>query len=203
MTQKERMAAGLIYDPMDPEILAEQIPCLEKLQEFNRLGPGDFEKKQAFMRENFAECGENCWFELPFKANWGGRHVHLGSGVYANFNLTLVDDGAIYIGDHVLIGPNVTIITAGHPIEPSLRARGLQYNRDVRIDNNAWLGACVTVLPGVRIGENAVIGAGSVVTRDIPANVVAVGNPCRVLRPVGERDREFFFREERIDWENL
>ena len=102
-----------------------------------------------------------------------------------------------------MFGPNVTITTANHPIEPELRARGLQYNKDVRIGNNAWIGAGAILLPGVHIGNNTVIGAGSIVTRDIPDNVVAVGNPCRVLRPVSDHDREYFFRQERIDWENL
>ena len=123
--------------------------------------------------------------------------------MYANFNLTLVDDGHIYVGDQVMFGPNVTITTANHPIEPGLRARGLQYNKDVYIGKNAWIGAGVLIMPGVHIGQNTVIGAGSVVTKDIPDNVVAVGNPCRVLREVGEHDREFFYRDERIDWEEL
>lgn len=203
MTQYERMERGLIYDPSDAEIMAEQTRLQDKLWEFNRLKPTDYDKKQAYMKEAFAECGDGCYIELPFRANWGGKHVHFGRGVYANFNLTLVDDGHIYVGDRVMFGPNVTIATANHPIEPELRGRGLQYNRDVRIGENAWIGAGVVIVPGVRIGKNAVIGAGSVVTKDIPENVVAAGNPCRILRSVGERDREFFYQSERIDWENL
>ena len=136
------------------------------------------------MKKNFAACGEGCYIELPFYANWGGHHLHFGSFIYANFNLTLVDDGHIYVGDHVMIGPNVTIATANHPLEPELRAKGLQYNRDVIIGENAWIGAGVIIVPGVTIGRNAVIGAGSVVTKDIPDNVLAVGNPCRVLREI-------------------
>lgn len=155
------------------------------------------------MTEVFAECGENCYIELPFHANWGGHHVHFGSGIYANSNLTCVDDGHIYVGDKVMFGPNVTIATAGHPVNPELRGRALQFNRDVYIGENAWIGAGVIILPGVHIGRNTVIGAGSVVTRDIPDDVVAVGNPCRVLREIGEKDREFFYKSERIDWENL
>lgn len=203
MTQFERMQAGLIYDPSDPEIAAMQLPYLEKLQDFNKLRPSDTAAKEAYMREVFAECGENCYIELPFYANWGGHHLHLGNGIYANFNLTLVDDGEIFIADKVMIGPNVTIATAGHPTEPSLRARGLQFNKPVSIGENSWLGAGVTVLPGVQIGRNCVIGAGSIVTKDIPDNSIACGNPCRVLRAVGEKDREFFYKNERIDWENL
>ena len=203
MTQYERMIKGLLYDPMDEEITAEQFPLLDKLWAFNQLKPSDFEKKTQYMKEVFAECGENCYIELPFHANWGGAHVHFGSGIYANSNLTLVDDGHIYIGNRVMIGPNVVLTTANHPIEPGLRARGLQYNKDIHIGENAWIGSGVTVVPGVRIGRNAVIGAGSVVTKNIPDNVVAVGNPCRVLREVSEHDREFFYKNERIDWDEL
>ena len=203
MTQYERMVRGLIYDPGDPEIMREQSAFVERQWMFNQLKPYDIAEKQKYMQEVFAECGENCYIELPFRANWGGHHLHLGSGVYANFNLTLVDDGHIFVGDQVMFGPNVTITTANHPIEPELRARGLQYNKDVRIGNNAWIGAGAILLPGVHIGKNTVIGAGSIVTRDIPDNVVAVGNPCRVLRPVSDHDREYFFRQERSDWENL
>jgi len=203
MTEYEKMVKGLIYDPMDPEITGEQGEFQRLVWEFNRLSPAEGEKKQAYMHKVFAECGENCYIELPFHANWGGRHLHLGNGVYANFNLTLVDDGHIYIGDKVMIGPNVTVTTANHPILPEFRARGLQYNKDVFIEENVWLAAGVTVLPGVRIGKNSVIGAGSVVTRDIPENVVAVGTPCRVLRKIGPRDREYFFRDEKIDWQEI
>lgn len=203
MTQYERMTAGLVYDPGDPEIMAEQVPFQDRLWEFNQLKPSDLEAKQKYMREVFAECGEGCYIELPFHANWGGHHVHFGSFVYANSNLTAVDDGHIYVADRVMFGPNVTIATANHPVEPGLRSRALQYNRDVYIGENAWIGAGAVIVPGVRIGKNTVIGAGSVVTRDIPDNVVAVGNPCRVLREVSDRDREYYYKEEKIDWENL
>lgn len=201
MTQYERMIEGLIYDPMDKEILDKQFPFSDKLWEFNRLKPSDTRKKEQYMKEVFAECGENCYIELPFHANWGGSHVHFGSGVYANSNLTLVDDGHIYVGDKVMFGPGVTVATANHPIDPDLRSRGLQYNRDVYIGENVWIGAGVIIVPGVHIGENTVIGAGSVVTKDIPAGVVAVGNPCRVLREISQRDKEFFYEDEPIDWE--
>lgn len=203
MTQYERMVNGLIYDPADDEIMKEQAVFQDMLRAFNQLKPSEYDKKQRYMKEVFAECGENCYIELPFHANWGGHHAHFGSGIYANSNLTLVDDGHIYIGDKVMIGPNVTVATAGHPINPELRERGLQFNKDVYIGKNAWIGAGVIIVPGVHIGNNTVIGAGSVVTKDIPSNVIAVGNPCRVLRNVGEKDNEFFYKSERIDWENL
>jgi len=188
MTQKERMIKGLIYNPADREILEEQIVFQDKLWAFNQLKPSEYEEKQKYMHEVFASCGENCYIELPFRANWGGHHLHMGSDVYVNSNLTVVDDGNIYIGDKVMIGPNVTIATANHPIDPELRAKGLQYNKDVYIGENVWIGANAVIVPGVHIGKNTVIGAGSVVTKDIPDNVVAVGNPCKVLREISEKD---------------
>ncbi len=203
MTQYERMTAGLIYDPGDPEIMSMQVPFQDALWEFNQLKPSDYEKKTEYMKKVFAECGDNCYIELPFRANWGGHNVHFGSGIYVNFNLTVVDDGNIYVGDKVMFGPNVTIATANHPMNAELRAKSLQYNKDIYIGENVWIGAGVVIVPGVHIGKNSVIGAGSVVTRDIPDNVVAVGNPCRVLRAVGEHDNEFFYKNEKIDWENL
>jgi len=194
------MEAGLIYDPNDPELLREQAERLKELEAFNRLSTTDHGAKEAYMKRVFASCGENCYLELPFRANWGGSHVSFGNGIYANFNLTLVDDGPIVVESRVLFGPNVTVVTAAHPIDPALRERGLQYNRGVTIRENAWIGAGVTILPGVTIGRNSVIGAGSVVTRDIPDNVVAIGSPCRVLRPITERDHQFYDHDKPIDW---
>ena len=133
----------------------------------------------------------------------GGHHVHFGKNIYANFGLTLVDDTYIYVGDYTMFGPHVTVATAGHPIEPGLREKGMQFNMPVRIGRNCWIGANVVILPGVTIGDNVVIGAGSVVTKDIPDNVVAVGNPCRILREVGEHDRTYYYKDRKIDWESL
>lgn len=197
------MIQGMIYDPNDAAITGDQFVYTDKLWEFNQLKPSQLEEKTRYMKEVFAECGENCYIELPFHANWGGKNVHFGNNVYANFNLTLVDDGDIYVDDKVMFGPNVTIATANHPIETGLRANALQYNKPVHICENVWIGANTVIVPGVTIGKNSVIGAGSVVTKDIPENVVAVGNPCRVLREIGERDREYFYKNEKIDWENL
>ena len=199
MTQQERMQRGMLYDPADAAILQEQAACARRMNEYNALGAGDEARMAELLPQMFAEVGENCYVQPPFYANWGGAHVHLGANVYANFHLTLVDDGHIYIGDRTMIGPNVTIATAGHPVLPSLREKGIQYNLDVHIGRNVWLGAGVIVLPGVTIGDNAVIGAGAVVTKDIPADVVAVGNPARVLRPIGERDKRFYYRDRPVD----
>ncbi|MBR5340428.1 MAG: sugar O-acetyltransferase [Erysipelotrichaceae bacterium] len=198
MTEYEKMIKGLLYDPGDEEIAKKQIPYLDKLWEFNQLKPSQTKEKETYMKEVFAECGDNNYIELPFHANFGGHHVHLGSYVYANFNLTLIDDGHIYIGDRVMIGPNVTIATAGHPVDPDLRRKNLQYNKDVHIGENVWIGAGVIIMPGITIGKNTVIGAGSIVTRDIPENCIAVGNPCRVMREVSERDKEYFYKNEKV-----
>ena len=203
MTEYEKMVKGIIYNPGDEEIMSEQVQYLDKLWEFNQLKPSQQAEKTKYMKEMFAECGENCYIELPFRANWGGHHVHLGSGVYANFNLTIVDDGHVYIGDKVMFGPNVVIATANHPIDPELREKGLQYNKDVHIGENSWIGAGAVIVPGVRIGKNTIIGAGSIVTKDIPDNVIAVGNPCRVLREVGEQDKKYFYKNEEIDWDTI
>ncbi len=199
MTERERMDAGLIYDPGDSAIMEEQSSYLDLLYEFNATRPSEPEKRSALLKKMFGKVGEGCYIEPPLRANWAGKHVFLGDSVYANFNLTLVDDGNIFIGNKVMIGPNVTIATANHPILPVLRERALQYNKDIHIGNNVWIGAGVIIVPGITIGDNSVIGAGSVVTKDVPANVVAAGNPCRVLREIGERDREYFYKNERID----
>ncbi|MBQ9824274.1 MAG: sugar O-acetyltransferase [Solobacterium sp.] len=203
MSHYERMEAGLIYDPSDEEIMNEQLPNMDRLYDFNHTRPSETDKRQAFMKEVFAECGENCWIEPPFYANWGGAHLHLGDGVYANFGLTLVDDAHIYVGNRVLFAPHVTIATANHPLDRGLRSKGLQYARDVKIGDDTWIGANSVILPGVTIGKNTVIGAGSVVTHDIPDNVLAFGVPCRVIREIGEYDHEYFRKGEAIDWQNL
>lgn len=151
----------------------------------------------------FAEFGEGSYIEPPLHANWGGHHVHFGKGIYANFNLTLVDDTHIYVGDYTMFGPNVTVATAGHPILPELREKGMQYNAPVHIGRNCWFGAGVVILPGITVGDNVVVGAGSIVTKDLPDNVVAVGNPCRILREVNEHDAEYYFKDRKIDYNNL
>lgn len=198
MTGCEMLHDGSLYRSDDTALLEEQTACLERLYDFNAMRPSEGAKREALLKEMFAELGENCHIEPPLRSNWGGKHVHFGKGVYANFNLTLVDDTHIYVGDHTMIGPNVTLATAGHPILPALREEVYQFNLPVRIGRNCWLGAGVIVLPGVTIGDNTVVGAGSVVTRDLPCGVVAAGNPCRVLREIGERDRLYYWRDKRI-----
>ena len=198
MDAEEIVHSGQLYLPMDETILKKQLGYLDELFAFNRIPPSHLQKRNAMLKKMFAEYGEGCYVESPLWTNFGGRHVHFGKGVYANFNLTLVDDTHIYVGDYTMIGPNVTVATAGHPVDPELRRKGYQYNAPVRIGSNCWLGTGVIVLPGVTIGDNVVIGAGSVVTKDIASNVVAVGNPCKELRPVGEKDYKYYFKDRPI-----
>lgn len=198
-TNNQRLHTGELYLPSDPELEREQTACMEKLYDYNQTRPHESQKRQQLLQDMFAEIGPNCYVEPPLRSNFGGHHVHFGKNVYANFNLTLVDDTHIYVGDYTMIGPNVTLASAGHPIWPTLRQKNYQYNAPVHIDKNCWLGAGVIVLPGVSVGKNVVIGAGSIVTKDLPDNVVAVGNPAHILRKIGEHDRKFYFKNRQIE----
>lgn len=203
MENKDRMFTGDLYLPNDAAITEEQTACLELLYTFNQTRPSEQEKRNQLLKQMFAEIGENCYIEPPFHANFGGKHVHFGKNVYANFNLTMVDDGHIYVGDYTMFAPGVIVATAGHPILPELRETVYQYNMPVHIGKNCWIGAGAIILPGVTIGDQVVVGAGSVVMKDLPSNVVAVGNPCRVVREVNEHDRIYYFKNRKIDWDTL
>lgn len=199
MDIREKMHSGELYLSGDEDLVAEQLTFVEKLYDFNMTRPLEQEKRAEMLKDMFAEIGDDCYIEPPLHSNWGGKHVHFGKGVYANFNLTLVDDTHIYVGDNTMFGPNVVLATAGHPILPELRLSAYQYNMPIRIGKNCWLGAGVIVLPGVTVGDNSVIGAGSIVTKDIPANVIAVGNPCKVIREINDRDKEYYFKDRKIE----
>lgn len=203
MENKDRMFTGDLYLPNDATITEEQNTCLELLYTFNQTRPSEQEKRNQLLKQMFAEIGENCYIEPPFHANFGGKHVHFGKNIYANFNLTMVDDGHIYVGDYTMFAPGVIVATAGHPILPELRETVYQYNMPVHIGKNCWIGAGAIILPGVTIGDQVVVGAGSVVTKDLPSNVVAVGNPCRVIREINEHDRIYYFKNRKIDWDTL
>lgn len=203
MENKDRMFTGDLYLPNDAAITEEQNACLELLYTFNQTRPSEQEKRNQLLKQMFAEIGENCYIEPPFHANFGGKHVHFGKNVYANFNLIMVDDGHIYVGDYTMFAPGVIVATAGHPILPELRETVYQYNMPVHIGKNCWIGAGAIILPGVTIGDQVVVGAGSVVTKDLPSNVVAVGNPCRVIREINEHDRVYYFKNRKIDWDTL
>ena len=199
---KYKMHHQKIYYPSDEEFLKEQLSYVDKVNDYNLTRTNEIDKRQELLKEMFLSIGENCYIEPPLHANFGCKHVSLGNNVYANFNLTLVDDTYITIGDNTMIGPNVTLATAGHPILPSLRMKGYQFNVPINIGKNVWIGAGVIVLPGVNIGDNSVIGAGSVVTKDIPENVVAYGNPCKIIRTINEHDEKYYYKNLMIERED-
>lgn len=202
MTNKERKEKGMVYCYDDPALLGDQHIFQNKMLEYNHTLPTETEKRQELLPLVFAEIGEGCTVETPLNANWGCKHVHLGNGVYLNSNITFVDDEHIYIGDNCLIAPNVVFSTAGHPILPILREHHYVYNLPIHIGRNVWIGSGVQVMPGITIGDNSVIGAGSVVTSDIPSDVVAYGVPCRVVRHIGEKDEKFYYKDKELDvWE--
>lgn len=190
----EKMHSGKIYDPTDDELMAYQETLIEKVNQYNLTPatPEGLAQREAMLKEMFGAIGEGSYVEPPFHANMGASHVKVGKMFYANFNLTLVDDTYITIGNNVMVGPNVTIATACHPVNPALRRYGLQYNLPVTIGNDVWIGSGAMIMPGVTIGDGCIIGAGSVVTRDIPANTIAVGNPCRVLREITAEDEKTY-----------
>ena len=198
---RERMYGQKLYYCNDEDLMREQMKALELLYDFNKTRPSEQDKREKILKKMFAEIGDDCYIEPPFHANWGGKNVHFGNGVYANFNLTMVDDCDIFVGNNVMFGPNVTVSAGTHPIHPELRSKQAQYNIPIHIGNNVWIGANSVILPGVNIGDNSVIGAGSIVTKDIPSNVIAVGNPCRVLREINENDMKYYYRDMKIDIE--
>lgn len=195
----KRMYGKKLYFCNDKALVKEQLTYLDKVFEYNHLRPSQQEEKKKLLKEMFAEMGEGCHIETPFYASWGGKNVHFGNHVYANFNLVLVDDCDIYVGDNVMFGPSVVLSAGTHPIEPNLRSKQTQYNLPIYIEENVWIGAGSVILPGVTIGKNTVIGAGSVVTKNIPSDVVAVGNPCKILRKIGEKDKKYYYKELEID----
>ena len=201
MTFLEKMKNGDLYDcsfdVIPKELNKKLFECKELIHDFNMSRPSEVEYRDKIIRKVFAEVGNNCYIDPPFHANWG-CNMHVGNNFYSNFNLTVVDDADIYIGDNVMIAPNVVIATGTHPICPKLREKGYQYNLPVHIGNRVWIGAGTIILPGVTIGDDSVIGAGSVVTKNIPSGVVAVGNPCRVLREINEHDYEYYQKDRKI-----
>lgn len=209
MNLKDRMKNGMLFyehghkDPIDiqqeQELDVERKRCKEVMFDYNSTRPSENEKRTAILKSILGDCGEHVFIENPVHMSYG-THVHLGEHFYANFNMVIVDDMDVYIGDRVMVGPNVTICTTGHPVYPLYREMVAHYSLPIHIGNNVWIGANSVILPGVTIGDNTVIGAGSIVTRDIPANVVAVGNPCRVMREISDRDREYYFRDMKVDF---
>ena len=190
----ERMESGKLFYAGDPELSRAKLRCKELLYDFNHARPSQAGEMLALLGQLLGAMGKGCWIEPPLYVNWGSR-ITLGDHVYANTGLTVIDDTFVTIGSHVMLGPRVTISAASHPVDPELRRQAYQYDLPVVLEENVWVGAGVTILPGVTIGKNSVIGAGSVVDRDIPPDVVAAGVPCRVLREIGPRDREYYHKD--------
>lgn len=194
----KRLHDGRLYRCDDEQFTAGLDDRLELLDRLNATGHREGVDRTELFDKYFGKAGKNLVLRMPFYASWG-YNIFWGDDCFGNFNLCMIDDCEIHIGDNVLFGPNVTLTTTGHAIDPELRKNMAQFSLPITIGNNVWIGANVAILAGVTIGDDSVIGAGSVVTRDIPSGVVAFGNPCRVEREIGERDREFYFRDRRVD----
>ncbi|WP_295747192.1 sugar O-acetyltransferase [uncultured Limosilactobacillus sp.] len=187
---KKLANSGRIYDSVDEEFLNYQHQLVQRIFEFNQTPetPAGLKKRDEILQQSMGTYGEGLYIIPPINANSGLTNVHVGKNVVINFNCNFVDDGNIFIGNDTMIGPNCTFATAMHPISPKLRRHKLQYNKPIQIGDNVWLGGNVTILPGVTIGDNSIVGAGSVVTKNVPANVIVVGNPARILRQITDRD---------------
>ena len=194
MTEYERMQSGDIYNPGDEAIFRDQLNCLEKQYDFNLTRPHEQDKRAQMLGEMFAECGEGTYIEPPFHCDYG-CNTRVGKNFYCNYDCVFLDCGNITIGDNVMLGPKVALYAVNHPIDPVVRGTHYDYPEPITIGSNVWIGGSAVVCPGVTIGDNTVIGAGSVVTKDIPANVVAAGNPCRVIRPITQEDTEYWNRQ--------
>lgn len=184
MTEKEKMLAGMIYDAnYDPQLIEERNECKELCRTYNNLPPKDLPARESLLKRMLGSVPGNILIEQPFYCDYG-YNISVGENFYANFNMVILDEAKVTFGDNVFIAPNCAFYTAGHPLNATDRNKGLEYCRPITVGNNVWIGGNVVVLPGVTIGDNCVIGAGSVVTKDIPAGTVAVGNPCRPIKSV-------------------
>lgn len=184
-SEKEKMLAAEFYNAFDIELVNERAYAKELLFEYNNLPPSKTDKRIALLSRLLGKIGNQCLIEQPFRCDYG-YNIYLGENFYANMGCTILDEAPVTFGDNVLLAPHVGIYTAGHPLDIARRNAGLEYAYPVKIGNNVWIGANVSILPGVTIGDNTVIGAGSIVSKDIPAGVLAVGNPCRVIKEISE-----------------
>ena len=198
MNQKERMLAGLPYKAWMDGLSQERLENKKKIYAFNHLEPDRFDEKEKLLKEILGKTGEYVNIEAPFHCDYG-YNIEVGENFFANYNFTVLDVGKVKIGANAQIAPNVSIYTAGHPVHPDSRNSGYEYGIGITIGDNVWIGGNACIMPGVTIGNNVVIGAGSVVTKDIPDNVIAAGNPCRIIRTVTEEDRDFYYRDRRFD----
>lgn len=188
LTEKEKMIKGLIYDATDPQLTKDRETAEELNFKFNSLSPSKRKEKDEITKQLFGKVGKNFFIRSTMYVDYG-YNIEIGDNFYANHNLTILDCAKVKFGDNVFIAPNCGFYTAGHPLEAQERNTLLEYAYPITIGNNVWIGAGVQVMPGVTIGDNTVIGGGSIVTKDIPSNVVAVGNPCKVLREISEQDK--------------
>ena len=204
MTQKERMLAGLPYRANDPELKQMRAENKLRVAQYNQLTRNQEQEMDQLIKEILGGTGKEILVEPPIHFDYG-RNTTVGERFFANYDLTVLDVCPVTIGDNVMIAPNVSLYGAGHPIHPDARNSGYEYGAPITIGNNVWIGGSVCVLPGVTIGNNVVIGAGSVVAKDIPDNVIAVGNPCRVIREITEEDKKYYFKDKEFDveWEGI
>lgn len=198
MNQKERMLNALPYKAWLDGLDTEREACKAILYEFNLLKPNERSRIPEILKKLFGKTGNSIWIEPPFHCDYGWN-IEVGENFGANYGLTILDVGKVTIGDNVLIAPNVSIYTAGHPVHPASRNSGYEYGIPITIGNNVWIGGSAVILPGVTIGDNVVIGAGSVVTKDIPDNMIAAGNPCKIIREITDADRKFYFKDREFD----
>ncbi|TQI66997.1 sugar O-acetyltransferase [Clostridium sp. KNHs216] len=190
MTEKEKAAAGLLYDAnYDKELISERNKARQILLEYNRLNPSDYAMRKELIKRLLGTIGERFCIEQPFYCDYG-YNIHIGENFFSNVNCVILDGAKVSIGDNVFLAPNVGIYTAGHPLDVPQRNIGLEYAFPVNIGSNVWVGAGTSILPGATIGNNTVLGAGSVVVKSIPSNVLAAGNPCKVIREITESDKE-------------
>ena len=192
------MLAGLPYKAWLDGLAEERLENKKRIYKYNNLPPEAEKEQDELIKEILGKTGENVHIEAPFHCDYG-YNIEVGENFFANYNLTVLDVGKVRIGKNAQIAPNVSIYTAGHPIHPESRNSGYEYGIDVTIGDNVWIGGNVCIMPGVTVGDNVVIGAGSVVTKDIPDSVIAVGNPCRVVRAITDDDRDFYYRDRRFD----
>lgn len=202
---KRVLNSGELYDCSDEGMLAYQRELVERLNQYNRTPetPEGLRQREEILREALGTYGEGLCILPPVYANWGLKNLHVGKNVFFNFNVCLVDDADIFLGDDCLVGPGCHIITAQHPVSPRLRKNQLQFNKPIHIGNNVWLGAGAVILPGVTIGDNSIVAAGSVVTRDVEADVIVAGSPARVLRRITEEDDRVYDRTKAVPEEMI
>lgn len=198
MNHKERMMAGLPYKAWMDGLPEEQMENKKRIYEYNLCPPDQTEKIDRLIRAILGKAGKNISFLAPFHCDYG-KNIEVGNNFYANYNCIILDVGPVIIGDNVMFGPNVSLLTAGHPVHPVSRNSGYEYGLRITIGNNVWIGGHTVVNPGVSIGDNAVIGSGSVVTKNIPENVVAAGNPCKILREITEADKKYYYKDRIFD----